>query len=402
MRAADVLALAIDSLRLHPLRVGLSLLAVGIGATAVILLTSLGEGAKLYVVEQFASMGTNLVIVLPGRTETTGLGPASFGGATRDLTLDDVEAVRRRAPAVRDVAPFSLGSAEAEFEERTRNVYVVGTTSDYARLRDLELAQGAFLPEGDPRRAAAVVVLGSKLKRELFANESAVGEYVRLSQARFRVIGVLAPKGQSVGVDFDEIAMVPVASGMRLFDQSSLYRIMVQAGDEASIPIVVRQVREVLRDRHRAEDFTIVTQDAMLGSFRSIIQALTLALAMIAAVSLAVAGIGIMNVMLVSVSERVHEVGLIKALGGRRREIASLFLVEAILLSGLGAVLGLAVGTLVLRIAAGIWTFLPAAPSPAWLAIVFGFSLVTGAVFGLIPARRAARLPAAESLRGTR
>ena len=402
MRAADVLALAIDSLRLHPLRVGLSLLAVGIGATAVILLTSLGEGAKRYVVEQFASMGTNLVIVLPGRTETTGLGPASFGGATRDLTLDDVEAVRRRAPAVRDVAPFSLGSAEAEFEERTRNVYVVGTTSGYARLRDLELAQGTFLPEGDPRRGEAVVVLGSKLKRELFANESAVGEYVRLSQARFRVIGVLAPKGQSVGVDFDEIAMVPVASGMRLFDQSSLYRIMVQAGDEASIPIVVRQVREVLRDRHRAEDFTVVTQDAMLESFRSIIQALTLALAMIAAVSLGVAGIGIMNVMLVSVSERVHEVGLIKALGGRRREIASLFLVEAILLSGLGAVLGLAVATLVLRIAAGIWTFLPPAPSPAWLAIVFGFSLVTGAVFGLIPARRAARLPAAESLRGTR
>jgi putative ABC transport system permease protein len=402
MRAADVLALAIESLRLHRLRVGLSLLAVGIGATAVLLLTSLGEGAKRYVVEQFASLGTNLVVVLPGRTETTGMGPASFGGATRDLTLDDVEAIRRRAPAVRDVAPFSLGSAEVEHEERARSVYVMGTTANYARLRDLRVAQGAFLPEGDPRRGEPVVVIGSKLKRELFQNERAVGEYVRIAQARFRVIGVLEPKGQSLGVDFDDIAMVPVASGMRLFDQSSLYRIMVQAGDEASIPAVVRQVREVLTDRHRAEDFTVVTQDAMLGSFRNIIQALTLALAAIAAISLAVAGIGIMNVMLVSVSERVHEVGLIKALGGRRREIASLFLVEAVLLSGLGALLGLAFGAIVLRIAASLWTFLPLTPSPAWAAVIVGFSLVTGAAFGLIPARRAARLPAAESLRGTR
>ena len=402
MRAADILGMAVESLRLHRLRVGLSLLAVGIGATAVMLLTSLGEGAKRYVVEQFASLGTNLVVVLPGRTETSGMGPASFGGATRDLTLDDVESIRRRAPAVRDVAPFSLGSAEAEFEERTRSVYVVGTTSSFGRLRDLDVAEGVFLPEGDPRRGEAVVVLGSKLKRELFQNEPALGEYVRLAQARFRVIGVLVPKGQSLGVDFDEIALVPVSSGMRLFDQSGLYRVMVQAADEASIPIVVRQVREVLRDRHRAEDFTIVTQDAMLGSFRNIIQALTLALAAIAAVSLAVAGIGIMNVMLVSVSERVHEVGLIKALGGRRREIASLFLVEAVLLSGLGAVLGLAAGFLILRVAAALWTFLPLTPSPMWAGIVLGFSILIGAVFGLIPARRAARLPAAESLRGTR
>lgn len=402
MRAADILAMAVESLRLHRLRVGLSLLAVGIGATAVMLLTSLGEGAKRYVVEQFASMGTNLVAVLPGKTETTGMGPASFGGATRDLTLDDVEAIRRRAPAVRDAAPFSLGSAEAEYGERTRSVYVVGTTANYGKVRGLVVAQGTFLPEGDPRRGEAVVVIGSKLKRELFQNEPAVGEYVRLAQARFRVIGVLAPKGQSLGVDFDELAMVPVASGMRLFDQSSLYRIMVQAADEPSIPDVVRQVRAVLRDRHRAEDFTIVTQDAMLGSFRNIIQALTLALAAIAAVSLAVAGIGIMNVMLVSVSERVHEVGLLKALGGHGREIAALFLVEAVLLSGLGAVLGLVAGALILRLAAGLWTFLPLTPSPVWAAIVLGFSLVTGAVFGLIPARRAARLPAAESLRGTR
>jgi putative ABC transport system permease protein len=394
--------MAVESLRLHRLRVGLSLLAVGIGATAVILLTSLGEGAKRYVVDQFASLGTNLVVVLPGRTETTGMGPASFGGATRDLTLDDVEAIRRRATAVRDVAPFSLGSAEAEYEERTRSVYVVGTTSNFARLRDLDVAQGTFLPGGDPRRGEPVVVLGSALKRELFRNEGAVGEYVRLAQARFRVVGVLAPKGQSLGVDFDEIALVPVASGMRLFDQSGLYRVMVQADDESSIPAVVRQVTDVLRDRHRAEDFTVVTQDAMLGSFRSIIQALTLALAAIAAISLAVAGIGIMNVMLVSVSERVHEVGLLKALGGRRREIASLFLVEAVLLSGSGAVVGLAAGAVILRVAAGIWPFLPLAPSAAWVAIVLGFSLVTGAVFGLIPARRASRLPAAESLRGTR
>jgi putative ABC transport system permease protein len=401
MRAADVASLAVESLRRHRLRTGLSLLAVTIGATAILLLTALGDAAKRYVIEQFAAFGTNVVAVLPGRVETSGFG-AGVAGGTRDLTLEDAEDLRRRARAVLEVTPFSLGAARAEYEQRNRDVFVIGTTNAYARILHLSVATGRFLPVGDTRRGEPVVVLGSKLRHALFGSENPLGRSVRLGGWRFRVIGVLGPKGQSLGIDFDEPAIVPVAAGMRLFNHSGLNRIIVQAPDEASIPTTLRQVRAILVERHKGEDFTLVTQDAMLQSFRSIINALTLALAVIAAISLAVAGIGIMNVMLVSVSERVSEVGLLKALGGHGRQILSLFLAEALLLSGAGAVCGLLLGTILIHAASRMWSELPIATNPAWALAILVFALCAGAVFGMIPARRAARLPAADALRGRR
>ena len=401
MRAADVFLLSAESLGRHRLRTSLCLLAVAIGAMAVLLLTALGDAAKRYVVDQFAALGTNTVGVAPGRIETSGWGAVAVGG-TRDLTLEDAEDIRRRAPAVVEVVPFSLGAAPAEYAQRHRDVYVMGATSPYARMRGLSMASGRFLPPGDPRRGEPVVVLGSKLRHELFGQENPLGRSVRIADARFRVIGVLAPKGMSLGVDVDEIALVPVAAGLRLFNQSSLHRMLVQARDESSVQAALEQTRAILTDRHRGEDFTLATQDAMLESFRSIIDALTLALAAIAAISLAVAGVGIMNVMLVSVSERVGEVGLLKALGGRARQIQSLFVTEALILSGAGAVCGLVIGTIVLRAASRLRPDLSFAPSPVWAAIIVTFTLAAGALFGLIPAQRAARLPAAESLRGRR
>jgi putative ABC transport system permease protein len=401
MRAADVVSLAGESLGRHRLRTGLSLLTVAIGATAVLLLTALGDAAKRYVIEQFAAFGTNVVAVLPGRIETSGFG-AGVGGGTRDLTLEDAEDIRRRARAVLQVTPFSLGAARAEYEQRNRDVFVIGTTSAYAKILNLSVAAGRFLPAGDTRRGEPVVVLGSKLRHALFGAENPLGRSVRLAGSRFRVIGVLEPKGQSIGIDFDEPAIVPVAAGMRLFNHSGLNRIIVQAPDEASIPTTLRQVRAILSERHRGEDFTLVTQDAMIQSFRSIINALTLALAAIAAVSLAVAGIGIMNVMLVSVSERVPEVGLLKALGGHGRQILSLFLTEALILSGAGAACGLLLGTILIHAASKLWPSFPIAPNAAWAAAIMAVSLGAGAMFGAIPARRAARLPVADSLRGRR
>jgi len=397
MRPADLSSLAIESLRLHRLRTGLSFLAVAIGAVAVLLLTSLGNAAKRYVVDQFAAMGANIVAILPGHTETSGMGTAL--GATRNLTLEDAEAIRRASPAALRVAPTSLGSAPIEFEQRHRDVFVMGVTTEFAEIRRVTMASGQFLPAGDPNRGELVVVLGTKLKEELFSGESALGQNVRIANARLRVIGVMEPKGQSLGFDFDDMAFVPVATGMRLFNQSSLFRVIVQARDEASIPAAVNQAKAILRDRHRDEDFTVITQDAMLQSFRSIINALTLALAAIAAISLAVAGIGIMNVMLVSVSERVAEVGLLKALGADGRQIASLFLAEALLLSGIGAVSGILVGVLLLQLAGRAWPALTLTPSPAWATVIVLFALTAGCVFGLVPARRAARLQAADALR---
>jgi len=401
VRWEDVTGLALESLRLHRMRTGLTVLAVAIGATAVLLLTTLGDAAKGYVVNQFASVGTNLVMISPGRTETAGLG-AAISGSTRNLTIDDCEAILRRSPSVKRVAPFSLGSAAITCGGRSRDVFVIGTTSSYQEIRSLGLAAGSFLPPGDPRRGERVAVIGFKLKRELFGSENALGKAIRIAEAQFRVIGLLEPKGQTMGMDFDDVAIIPVATALRIFNQSSLFRISVQARDAASIPLAVEEARGVLIDRHREEDFTVITQDAMLKSFRSIIDALTVALAAIAAISLAVAGIGIMNVMLVSVSERVPEIGLLKALGARPRQITALFLAEAVLLSGVGAIAGLGAGYILATIAARMFPALPLIPSVMWMGIVMALSISLGAIFGLIPARRAAGLAPADALRGRR
>src|SRR5262245_5548452 len=400
MRRRDVFELARETLRIHRLRTGLTLSAIAIGVTAVLLLTALGDAAKGYVVKEFAGVGTNLVIVLPGKVETSGGMPA-FGGTTRDLTLEDCDAVRRQSPSVRDVAPFSLGSGAIEYGERSRDTRVIGTTTPFLGIRKLTLANGQFLPPGDPRQGDPVVVLGQKVARELFQDENPLGKLVRVAQWRFRVIGVLGPKGTSVGIDYDDLIIVPVSVGMRMFNQTGLFRIMVEASSPEAVPEAVEEVRSVLTVRHDDdEDFTLITQDAMLKTFSSVIDALTAGLAGIAAISLAVAGIGIMNVMLVSVSERTGEVGLLKALGAKRRQILDVFLVEALMLSSGGALIGIAVGVAVIFIGAAIWTFIPLKPSPGWIALVLGLALVAGVSFGLMPARRAASLPAADALRG--
>ena len=400
MKIRDTALLTIESLRRHRLRAGLSITAVAVGATAVLLLTTLGEAAKQYVVDQFAALGTNLIAVVPGRTETSGLVPAMPIG-TRNLTLEDAEDLRR-AQAVTRVAPFSLGAARVEYEERFRDVFVIGTTASYAPMVEFTVALGRFLPPGDVRRGEPVVVLGSRLRRELFGVENPLGKSVRIAGAKFRVIGVVEPKGQSLGIDFDDHAMIPVASALRLFNKSGLNRVLVQSPDESSIQTTVQQTRAILVERHREEDFTVITQDAMLRSFQSIINALTLALSAIAAISLAVAGIGIMNVMFVSVSERVSEVGLLKALGAHPRQIAGLFLSEALLLSGLGGVAGLLIGAAILRGAAPFWPSLALAPRAAWATVIMAIALLVGGFFGLVPARRAARLSAVDALRAKR
>ncbi len=401
-RSSDILALATESMRVHRLRTGLTLAAIAIGVTAVLLLTALGEAAKRYVVREFADIGSNLVIVLPGHVETTGAAP-TIGGAVRDLTIDDAEAVQRQAPAVRLVAPLSFASGTFSYGGRNRTVYVAGTTPSFETVRNVHVASGTFLDQRDPRRGEGVVVIGRRIQREVFRGENPLGKAVRLSQWRLRVVGVMEERGHSLGMDFDDVAIVPVATGLRVFNQSSLFRILVQARDPASVPQAVEQVRAILKERHDGEeDFTILTQDAMLATFGSIIEALTAALAGIAAISLAVAGIGIMNVMLVSVSERTTEVGLLKALGGRRRQIESIFLAEAVLLSGMGAAIGVGAGLLLTGVAAWFWPALPLQASIGWIAAVLVLALASGGVFGLLPARRAARLAAADALQGRR
>jgi putative ABC transport system permease protein len=401
VRWEDLTGLALESLRLHRLRTGLTLLGIAIGVTAVLLLTALGEAAKGYVVNQFAALGSSIAIALPGKVETTGI-PAG-GGTTRDLTLEDAEAIAHQAPAVRQVAPLSLGSAAFEYGGRVRTVLVVGTTHAFEEVRNVQMELGQFLPAGDPRQGQGVVVIGRLIQSEVFRGDNPLGKPVRIGQWRFRVIGVMAPRGQTLGMNVDDMALIPVATALRLFDQSSLFRVFIQALEPASVPAAVEQTKRILLNRHDGdEDFTVITQDAMLGTFRSVIDALTVALAGIAAISLAVAGIGIMNVMLVSVSERTTEVGLLKALGARRGQILRVFLVEAVALSGAGAVAGVVTGVAIILVAAGVWPDFPIRPNGVWIALVTTLALAAGAAFGLMPARRAARLLAADALRGAR
>ena len=400
MRATDILRFALQALRGYPVRSWLVLLAMAIGVAAVVLLTALGEGARHYVTGKFASLGSHLLIILPGRSETTGGHPPILGETPRDLTLDDAFALLR-SPRIERVAPVVLGSAPASWQRREREVTVIGSTSAFRRVRHLDLAEGDFLPIMEPRSAPAICVLGATVRAELFGPERALGQWVRLGDRRYRVIGVLTPQGQSIGLDLDEVVIIPVTSAQALFDSPSLFRVLAEAKTREDIASAAADVREIIRHRHEGEeDVTVITQDAVIATLDRIFQALTLAVGGIAAISLVVAGILIMNVMLVSVSERRQEIGLLKALGASGGKIQVMFLTEAALLSLTGAFLGLGLGLL------GVWTgrelypVLPLVPPPWALVGALAVGIGAGLVFGVLPARRAASLDPVQALAG--
>ena len=391
MTVGDLLAFATRALGGHRVRTGLTLAGVAIGVAAVVVLTALGDGARRYVVGQFESLGSNLLVVVPGRTETTGAA-AFIGATTRDLTLADAEALAHGVRGVERMAPMAMGSETVAHGDRSRQVAVVGSTSEFLRLRRLRLGRGRFLPPGDVRRGAAVAVLGARVARELFPAAEPLGQVVRIGAGRARVIGVLAPHGTQLGMDLDEVAIVPVARAMRLFNRRSLFRVLLEIRAHADLAAAKASAVAVMKERHGEEDVTVVTQDAVMASFSRILQALTLAVGAIAAISLAVAGIGIMNVMLVSVAERTAEVGLLRAVGVGRAQVAGVFLTEAALLSLAGGVIGLAVGLAGVQVLIALYPALPARP-PLWaVGAALGLAVGIGLVFGLLPARRAARL----------
>ena len=358
-----------------------------------------GEGARRYVVGQFASIGTNLVIVVPGKTETTG-GMPGMGGVPNDLTLEDARALLRGIPEIEKAAPMVMGTETVAFEERQRQVGLIGSTHEALEVRRLSVASGRFLPDLDWDRGSPVAVLGQTAARELFPGRDPVGQIVRVGDWRMRVIGVLAPRGQQLGLDMDDVAIVPVATAMKMLNRRSLFRLVLQVRTHDDLDRAKERVVRLIAERHGEEDITAITQDAVIGALSSILGALTLALAGIASVSLAVAGVGIMNVMLVSVSERTREIGLLKALGAGRRQILLAFLAEAVLLSSAGGVLGLLVGWLAVRLLVAVYPALPATPPPWAVVAAFSLSVAVGGVFGVLPARRATRLDPVAALSG--
>jgi putative ABC transport system permease protein len=399
MSFLDLLGFATRALRGHRLRTGLSLLGVAIGVAAVVTLTALGEGARRYVLGQFAAVGSNMVIVLPGKTQTSGAMPG-IGGVPHDLTLDDALAVARGVREVDKLAPMVVGTETVAYGERRRQVALFGSSHEALEVRRLAMARGRFLPQLPWDRGAPVAVLGSNLAQELFRGGDPVGRVVRVGDWRMRVIGVLEPRGQQLGIDMDDVVVVPVATAMKMLNRSGLFRLVIQVRGYADLGSAKQAVLRLLNERHGEEDVTVITQDAVVSAFDSILGALTMALGGIAAVSLAVAGVGIMNVMLVTVSERTREVGLLKALGAGRGQILAAFLAEAVLISSAGGLLGLALGWAAVAGLVALYPALPASPPPWAVAAAFSLSVAVGAVFGVLPARRATRLDPVSALAG--
>ncbi len=402
MRTTDTGHFALQSIRRYPLRTAMSLLAIAIGVAAVVLLTAVGEGARRYVTGEFAALGTHMLVVLPGKAETAGAGAAGMliGETARDLTLDDAAAILR-SNRIDRVAPLVIGSGNASWRQRQREITVLGTTVEMLDIQHWRMQRGQFLPATDMNVASPVCVLGDLVTREFFGNSNPLGEWLRIGDTRCRVVGVLAQAGLTGPFDTDEIVIMPVASAQALFNTPGVFRVLAEAVSRESMPAARREIIATITARHQGEeDITVVTQDAVLSTFDTVFAVITRALAGIAAVSLLVAGVLIMNVMLVAVSQRTSEIGLLKALGARRSQILVLFVAEAVSLSILGAISGLIVGNAGTFVMRAVFPAIDFA-APLWaMGAAVGIAIVSGLVFGILPASHAARLDPVRALAG--
>jgi len=396
----ECLLSALDSLRASKGRTGLTMLGMSIGVAAVILLVSMGEGTKQYITRQFTDLGTNLIIIQPGRTETkTPMGPPP-GGATRKLTLGDVRALRKWGTLLAAVTPVTFGSGKIGRLDRQRDVAILGTDDMLPEILNLDVASGRFISANAAFSGRRVCTIGETVKEQLFGDQNPIGEMVRISRSAFRVIGVMEKKGETLGMDMDDLVFMPVRAYQKLFDQSGLFGIRAKARSQDDLDAAIAQCTKILTRRHQGnEDFTLISQEAMMSTLGTILDTMTYIMAGIAAISLIVGGIGIMNILLVSVAERTREVGLRMAVGASRWDIVQQFLTESVFMSILGGSVGVATGT------GGAWgigllseNFQPVVTSLT-VALAFLFSAAVGLLFGVYPAWRAASLDPILALR---
>jgi putative ABC transport system permease protein len=400
MRPIDTARLSLQALRRYPLRTLMLLIAIAIGVAAVVTLTAVGEGARRYVTGQFQSLGTHLLIVLPGKAETAGAGIQGMliGETARELTLEDTLAVGR-SPRIAQVTPLVVGAGTVSWRARERDITILGTSEPMAAIQHWAIESGRFLPPGDLDIASPVCVLGYAVARELFDAASPLGQWLRIGDSRCRVVGVLAEQGLAGGFNVDETVTLPVANAQQIFNTSAVFRILAEASSRDTVQAAKRDITEIIKARHAGEeDVTVITQDALVSTFDSIFGMITAGLAGIAAISLVVAGVLIMNVMLVAVSQRTAEVGLLKAVGARNRQIIALFLTEAACLSLLGAVVGLGIGLGGIELLKLAFPVLDFAAPPWASASAVGVAIASGLVFGILPARRAAALDPVNAL----
>jgi len=398
MLFADALQLALRAVTAQRLRSFLALRGIAVGIAAVILLTSIGEGIHRFVLGEFTQFGTNVITVTPGKTKTGGHPPSGLPSSARPLSVDDARALER-LPNVVAVTPNARGNAEVEANGRTRRTLVYGVNANLPQVFRSTVQSGQFLPADDESSARAFVVLGSKLRKELFGSENPLGQRLRIGGLHFRVIGVMAPKGQFLGIDLDDTAFIPAARAQELFNRAGVDEINIAAVEGVPSALVAAAIKERMLARHGREDFTIITQEEMLKTLSNILNVLTMAVGALGGISLLVGGVGIVTIMTIAVAERTGEIGLLVALGAPRRTVLLLFLGEAVALSALGGLLGLLLG---IGLAQAIHFAVPALPvhTPfSFVLLAEAVAVAIGLAAGVLPARRAARLDPVEALR---
>jgi len=400
MSLREVFRLALESLGANKFRAMLTMLGMIIGVSSIVLLVSIGTGAKNYIFREFEGLGTNMIIVQPGKTDRKSPFGPPIGAAQRKMTTDDVTALQKKAFNLEAVTGLVFGTGSLKFEENTANVSVFGANDDFLRILNLKVGLGQFYTREEDEAGRRLIVLGYDVARNLFADAQPLGKQVKVNQTEFRVIGVMARTGNKLGFNFDDLALMPTRAALRVFNDDKLFGIRAKARSRAVLDDAVEEVTSIMRERRDGEeDFTVVTQVSMMESMETILNMLTYVLAGIALISMLVAGIGIMNIMLVNVAERTSEIGVRRAVGARRIDIMKQFLVEAITLAVIGGSCGVA---LAVSLTYAVYMFFPNFDmrAPLWiLPPAFLLSLVTGVVFGVWPARKASRIETLEALR---
>jgi len=395
MRYADLISLSYRTVSSHKLRSSLTALGLIIGIAAVVILTSIGRGIHTFVLSEFTQFGTNLIGVHPGKTTTFGVSGASIS-TVRPLVMADVASLSKVENIIA-ASPMVQGNARVEAGEKQRRTNVLGVGSAVPEIWKIKVISGRFLPEENNPRAFAV--LGNKLATELFGAGNPLGQRIRIGSDRFRVIGVMEKKGQMVGFDMDDTVYIPAAKALELFNRESLMEIHLLYNSNAAVTEVEKAIKRNLIARHGREDFTVVTQNQMLKSMDSILNILTLAVAALGSISLLVGSVGILTIMTIAVSERISEIGLLRAIGAERKTIFQLFLCEALALSAIGGLCGVLLGIAIVRILDALLPALPVELAWAYIAAAFAVSLLIGISAGVAPAIKAARLEPLEALR---
>lgn len=396
MRIEDAVRWILRALWMQKMRSLLTVLGFAIGIAAMVLLSSLGEGLRLFVMQEFTQFGSHIVAVTPGKTETFGI--SGIISTTRPLTLEDAEALAR-LPGVEVVVPVVMGNSQIKAVDRSRYTNVAGVGPGAAQAWKLSVASGSFLPTGDFTTGRSLAVLGSELKTELFGDGNALGRHVHIGGHRFRVVGVLASKGEFLGTDLDDMIYVPAARALQMFNRSSLMEIDIFYSPATPTLEISARVRQLLVRRHGFEDFTLVTQDQMLATMDNILRILKFAGAGLGAISLLVGAVGITTILTITVTERVSEVGLLRALGGTRNQIRNLFLGEAVVLGFIGGACGvITIGVFQLLVKLLV-PGLPLGMQPEIVLTALVASITIGLLAGLRPALNATKLSPIDALR---